>query len=266
MLPIVKIQHGMSAEAIRAAIQPALEQTNAIIVRGYFSGNEITQGLLGLRETFDPNRDSATVGETPDMVMKNFQKMNIGGIFNTKIYRPRFLRAIYNPIWEEDIYHLRHIFKKFAGLRNDILDYEKNYAIDEVADDGSWTASRLQHYPTGGGFLVEHVDSVLSSVHDWAGYKQFLQFLLPLTRKGTDFTRGGGYVYVNDSKILIDDLMEPGDVAIYSGLIRHGVDEIDPHRPLQLNIDSGRVVAFANLYKDFRKNSAMSQRYKEIPA
>lgn len=266
MIPIITLNPSTPAKAIRRAVQSALEPTKAIIVRGYFSETEVKQGLLGLRENFDPKRDSATVGETPDMVMRNFQKMNIGGIFNTKIYRPRFLRAIYNPVWEEDVYRLRGLFRKFAVLRNHILEYEPDYAVDRIEDDGSWTASRLQHYPTGGGFLVEHVDSVLASVHDWAGYKQFLQFLLPLTIKGEDFARGGGYVYVDGSKIVIDDMMQPGDVAVYSGLIRHGVDEIDPHLPLRLDINSGRVVAFANLYKDFRKNTAMNRRYQEIPA
>lgn len=264
MIPIVKLHPSMSKNVILNAVQSALEPNNVIIIRGYFSANEVFSGLLNLRKGFDPDKDSATIGETPDMVMRNYQKMNIGGIFNTKIYRPRFLRAIYNPIWDEDIYGLRSLFRKFAGLRNAILDYEIDYAIDTIEKDGSWTASRLQHYPTGGGFLVEHVDSVLSSVHDWSGYKQFLQFLLPLSEKGTDFTRGGGYVYVKGNKVIIDDLMERGDVAVYSGLIRHGVDEIDPQRPLRLDINSGRVVAFANLYKDFSKDGAMNHRYKEI--
>lgn len=266
MIPIVKLHPSMSPDVIRNAVQSALDPNNVIIIRGYFSAHEVSSGLLNLRKNFDPDKDAATVGETPDMVMRNFQKMNIGGIFNTKIYRPRFLRAVYNPIWDEDIYHLRTLFRKFAGLRNAILDYEIGYAIDTIEEDGSWTASRLQHYPTGGGFLIEHVDSVLASVHDWAGYKQFLQFLLPLTCKGTDFTRGGGYVYVGEKKVVIDELMETGDVAIYSGLIRHGVDEIDPHHPLRLDMNSGRIVAFANLYKDFSKNGSMNQRYKEIPA
>ncbi len=266
MLPVISVSPSMGAAELRDAIQAGLAPKKAAIVRGYFSEAEVENGLQGLRRSFDASRDQATIGETPDQVMTNFQKMNIGGIFNTRIYRPRFLRAIYNPIWEEDIYGLRGLFCKFAGLRNAILDYAPGYAIEAIEEDGSWTASRLQHYPTGGGFLVEHVDSVLASVHDWAGYKQFLQFLLPLSRKGRDFTRGGGYVCIDGEKIIIDDLMQPGDLAIYSGLIAHGVDEIDPHKPLQLGVDSGRVVAFANLYKDFRKNAAMDRRYREIPA
>jgi hypothetical protein len=264
VIPIVKIDSSMSQVAIRDASQVALKETNAIILRGYFSELETSQGLSNLRRTFNQKVDAATVGVTPDMIMKNFQKMSIGGVWNTKIYRPRFMRSIYNPIWEPDVYQLRTLFQKLAYLRNCILDYGPDYAIDAIEDDGSWTASRLQHYPTGGGFLVEHVDSVLSSVHDWSGYKQFLQFLLPLTKKGTDFSRGGGYVYVEEAKIVIDDLMSPGDVAVYSGLIRHGVDEIDPHLPLRLDIDSGRVVAFASLFKDFRKNTRLNLRYKEI--
>ncbi len=264
MIPIVKIDCSASPVAIRRAVQSALEPSKAVIVRGYFSEAEINTALSSLRKNFSDDYDAATVGETPDMVMKNFRKINVGGIFNTKIYRPRLLRAIYNPIWEPDIYKLRRIFRKFAGLRNHILDYDPDYAIDKIERDGSWTASRLQHYPTGGGFLVDHVDSVLSSVHDWSGYKQFLQFLLPLTKKGIDFSRGGGYVYVEEAKIVIDDLMEPGDVAVYSGLIRHGVDEIDPHLPLRLDIDSGRVVAFVSLYKDLRENTGLAARYRKI--
>lgn len=264
MLNLINVSSLISAETIHEKIQAGLQATNVAVVRGVFSKGEVEDGLLGLREGFEIARDCATVGETTDKVMTNFQKMNIGGVFNTQIYRPRFLRAIYNPIWENDIYRLRGIFRKFASIRNIILGYHPSYAIDDIADDGSWTASRLQHYPTGGGFLVEHVDSVLASVHDWAGYKQFLQFMLPLTQKGRDFTRGGGYVCVNGKKVIIDDVTEPGDLVIYSGLIPHGVDEVDPHLPLNLGVDTGRVVAFANLYKDFRQHAYLANRYREI--
>lgn len=266
MLPVTTVTPFMSAEALRHAIQSGLQPKNAMIVRGYFSAAEIESGMNGLRRGFNGGRDHATIGENPGLVMTNFQKLNIGGIFNTQIYRPRFLRAIYNPIWEEDIYGLRGMFRKLAGLRNAILEYEPGYAIDAIEEDGSWTAARLQHYPTGGGFLVEHVDSVLASVHDWAGYKQFLQFLLPLSLKGRDFMRGGGYVLIEGEKVVIDDLMLPGDLAIYSGLIAHGVDEIDPHRPLVLGIETGRVVAFASIYKDLRSNAAMDGLYRGIKA
>jgi hypothetical protein len=264
MVPIVNIPSNLPWEQLGSVVRRSLENSKAVIVRNVFSKNEILSALESFRENFDQNKDSATIGESPDRVMSNFQKLNVGGLFNTKIYRPRFLRAVYNPIWEPDIYLLRGLFQKFAEFRNHVLGNEPKFAINSISEDGSWTASRLQHYPVGGGFLVKHVDSVLASVHDWAGYKQYLQFLLPLTKKGEDYSRGGGFVYVGGDKVVIDDHMERGDIAIYSGLIEHGVDEIDPHHPLDLGVRRGRIVAFVSLYKDFREASKIEVRYREI--
>ena len=134
------------------------------------------------------------------------------------------------PLWAEDRFGAHDMFREFATLRNIIQGYERNFAIEKI-EENLWTAARLQHYPSGGGFFSEHRDAVLESETSRVGLKTFNQFLLLLTTKGTHFQTGGGFTYdpSGQEKISFEDYFGGGDVVIYSGLNRHGVDDVDPH-------------------------------------
>jgi hypothetical protein len=43
-----------------------------------------------------------------------------------------------------------------------------------------------------------------------------------------------------------------GDVVVYDGRATHGVSDIDPLEPLDLTAITGRVVAFASLFRHLR--------------
>ena len=78
-------------------------------VRGLFSKEHMAAVYQRVRAGFDASRDRASIGERPLEVMKNFQKISIGGAGNHWDYRPRFMRVIYNPLWESQI--LRPVFR-----------------------------------------------------------------------------------------------------------------------------------------------------------
>lgn len=218
-------------------------------IRGIFSEEQIRACLIQAQEVFDHRNDQPSMGESPTAVMDNYQKLAIGGAMQSWEYRPRFMRIFYNPLWADDIYGMRTVFQRLARLRNRIIGYRDDFAIDTV-DEGLWTAGRLQQYPPGGGFFMKHRDVVISTVTEDAGIRNFIQILLLMTKKGVDYQVGGGFVESQGEVLNFEDKCDVGDVLLYDGRSVHGVAEVDPAARVDFEALSGRVVALASLYKD----------------
>jgi hypothetical protein len=77
----------------------------------------------------------------------------------------------------------------------------------------------------------------------------YYQPLLLLTEKGQDFTGGGAYVDVGETRLFYEDGCCAGDVVVYDGRSMHGVSDIDPLEPLDLVRFTGRAVALASLFR-----------------
>lgn len=76
-----------------------------------------------------------------------------------------------------------------------------------------------QWYPPGRGFLPAHYDR----------HQVFpeLLFLIPITFKGLDYEGGGLFIKnKKNQKVVVDDLMKPGSIVVYSKELEHGVDLI----------------------------------------
>ena len=80
----------------------------------------------------------------------------------------------------------------------------------------------------------------------------YFQLLLQLTEKGVDFEDGGAYVDVGDERLLYEGSCQTGDVIVYDGRSIHGVADIDPLKPLDLQRFTGRAVALASLFRLLR--------------
>ncbi|MBF2057827.1 MAG: hypothetical protein IGQ45_11575 [Cyanobacterium sp. T60_A2020_053] len=104
------------------------------------------------------------MGESPNEVKNNFQKISVGSIHSAHHSNnySRLLRTIYNPLWAEDIYDLHCIFREMIKVRNRLLDKPDNFATTNI-DEGFWTASRIHQYPMGGGFMSQHKDKTLTN-------------------------------------------------------------------------------------------------------
>jgi hypothetical protein len=231
-------------------------------IRGLFCPEAIAAGLASLRAGFRADRDQPAVGEAPAAVMRNFQKLAIGGAGNHWDYRPRFMRTIYNPLWDEDLYGLHAIFRRLAQVRNVLQQKPLGHAIDRV-EDGLWTAARLQHYPAGGGNISRHRDAVISTVTGDAGLTRFHQLLLLLTTRGVDFEAGGAFCESHGEEVDLESEFRAGDVVIYDGATMHGVHDIDPHRLPRLDTLDGRVVALVSLYKDMSADDRAYAGYED---
>jgi hypothetical protein len=227
----------------------SLKENTFSIIRGIIEPESIKNSVSILKSKFNPVNDHPSTGEMPKDIMNNFQKLSTGGESNRYNNFPRFFRTLYNPMWSEDIYKMRNIFRQVARLRNQIYGLSIDFAINDIAENGYWTASRIHQYPLGGGFFIGHRDTTLLDVAKEKG-TGFFQIILVMSKKGIDFETGGAFIEdKKGDRLNIDDSVEIGDIIVYDGQTFHGVEDIDPHRKLSLDVLNGRLAGFVSLYK-----------------
>jgi len=232
-----------------AAIERSLATDRFSLVRGVVRPADAERAVARLRSAFRPEDDHATVGESPEDVRRNFQKLAIGTVTKTQPPQTyaRLLRVIFSPFFAEDRYGVHGVLRRVATVRNRLLGLDDTFALDGI-ERGVWTAARIQQYPRGGGFLQSHVDASSVAVsRTIAG--RYLQVLLAMTRRGADFERGGAFVEHACGRLDVEDGLEAGDLLVYDGRTTHGVADIDPHRVLDLRRLDGRLVGLVNLYE-----------------
>ena len=188
--------------------------------------------------------------------LKNYQRHVIEEFGNPRTIRAHNYTQIINPIWAKDIYKLRKYFVYLCKLRNLLLGKNQNFCVDSPVGT-IYSLSRIQYYPSGGGFMATHKDDRGQRVNKKSGLKNYFQILFLMTKKGKDFETGGGYIIKNNKRIIHDDYTDQGDIIIYDGNIEHGVSTIDSYLPL--NNDNkrlkGRFVLAVNFY-----NTSISAR------
>jgi hypothetical protein len=230
-------------------IYNSLKTSTFAVLRGIVDPQKIKESVDLLKSIFNHDNDHPSTGESPRDIMSNFQKLATGGENRRYNNFPRFFRTLYNPIWADDIYGMKDTFKKVSTIRNILYGLPKDFAIEEIADNGYWTASRIHQYPAGGGFFIGHRDSTLLDVAKEKG-TGFFQVIIVMSKKGKDFENGGAFIDApNGGRLNIDDSVELGDIVVYDGQTFHGVEDIDPHKKLSLNFINGRLAGFVSLYK-----------------
>jgi len=236
------------ADVDRDALLAVVERHGFARVTGLVGRDEMRACVAKMKERFDPALDRATTGEKPDEVRRHFQKWSIGRGPHGQTNRPRMMRTFYDPLWEEDVYGLHSAFRRQCGLRNLLGRLPDGYAIDAPAD-GLFTASRIHHYPSGGGFMVGHVDSIIPAVYAGADL-DFHHTLLLITEKGEDFETGGGFIETGGEHIVYEDHCHAGDVIVYDHRLVHGVDDVDPTVPFRQASLAGRMSGFVSFYRE----------------
>ena len=181
--------------------------------------------------------------------LKNYQRHVIGEFGNPRSVRSHNYTQIINPVWAKDIYKIRKYFVYLCELRNLLCGLDQNFCI--YAPVGKiYSMTRVQYYPSGGGFMATHKDDRGEIVSKKSGIENYFQLLFLMSKKGKDFKTGGGYIIKDNKKIIHDEFTDQGDIIIYNGKIEHGVSTIDSHLPL--NNDNkklkGRFVLACNFY------------------
>jgi hypothetical protein len=230
-------------------LRAALAAHTIVLVRGLFDRDTLRATLAGIAARFNAGDDQRHDPRDSDAVRRNFQKLQIGansGV-NTRRTLGRFMRVLYNPIFQPDILGMREHFVTLARFRNLLYGLPVDFAVHGT-DDGFWTCARIMQYPRGGGFMVPHRDMYSQVATAGAGFGYF-QPLLMLTEKGTDYHDGGAYIDIGEDRIYFEDACRTGDVVVYDGRTMHGVGDVDPMEPLDLQHFTGRAVAAVSLFK-----------------
>lgn len=235
-----------------------METYSFLRITGIVKPEAIHRSKAAFRENFSAANDHPSVGEDPQDLHRNYQKLSVGGAQGYGVYRPRCIRTIYNPLWADDIFSMRDNFRHLARTRNMLYGLPIDFAVDTI-DDGMWTAARLHHYPKGGGFLISHKDNVVPRMQEERGYPAFYQLILVLTKKGIDFQEGGGFMVLDGQRYYFESECEYGDIVVYDGRTEHGVGDIDPQEVFRHDSPEGRLVAFATLYKTMKKGEKVWQ-------
>jgi len=181
-------------------------------------------------------------------VRRNFQCVINRTRRDSAAGRPQLLRAFYSPLWDEDLFGLHALVKIVARFRNLLMGLPPEFALG-APERGVWTASRIYQYPRGGGFMIPHRDKRFSSLPGEFGISAYYQMVLVMSRKGVDFQDGGGYFVSEGKRVFFEQEYELGDLVVYDDQVPHGVQEIDPGTPLDLQSPLGRLAGFANLYR-----------------
>ena len=112
--------------------------------------------------------------------------------------------------------------------------------------------------------MSEHSDYILKNVSKINFTNNFYQLILSVTEKGKDFKKGGAFVIYKNKKILIEDMLRTADIIIYKSTIKHGVDEIDDDKKIDLNRINGRIILMNSLYQNFLTSEAKDKFFKKI--
>lgn len=249
----------LDAAAI-AEIRRVLTEHTFARVTGLFDPETIRAVRERLRGRFSSQNDRKHDPRDADALLQNFQKLVVGGTQGVNSV-PRFVRMFYNPLMDEDIFGMHESFRKMVRFRNLLYGLEPDFTLSGI-EQGMWSATRIQHYPRGGGFMAPHTDVGTATVSREAGLSSYVQVILIMSRKGVDFQTGGAYIDVAGERFFFESDCDLGDVVIYDGRINHGVEEIDALEPLDMSSFEGRLVAMATLFKHFQTRS--DEEYKSL--
>jgi len=229
-------------------VRTALDRHSLIRIRGLFDPETIHALRRRMSARFDPRNDRKHDPSDVAAVQTNLQKVVLGsGQGKTRRELARFARILYNPIFCDDIHGMRAHLVTLARLRNWLGGVDRDFAVHGF-DAGQFTAARIHQYPRGGGFMAAHRDhfSVANAMDSGAAYAQPVMIL---SRHGEDYHEGGAFIVRDGEPVFYESECAPGDVVVYDGRALHGVADIDPLEPIDLQSFSGRVAALVSLYR-----------------
>lgn len=148
---------------------------------------------------------------------------------------------LFHP-WNQNVLDLFNRLPDCFYIKNLMAGFKKDLFLNNTPKDDFIAKLVFQHYPTGGGYMMRHSDPI--------GEHQLVVSVLQVTTKGEDFKEGGFYVIDQDGqKLFIDDIAHAGDLLLSNGLVQHGIDPVDPGKPLDMFNEAGRWSLLAAVTK-----------------
>jgi len=243
---IFHLSDPLEAKEKAGIVAQKVEEFGFALIRGLFDREEIRSKIPLIKDTLSTLNLLPSSGVPADAIRKNNAKWSIGSQSGSQTGISRLMITIINPMYDADILGLRDTFRKLVILR-DALAMRENTLFDEVLQKPKFNGTRLQLYPSGGGFMTSHIDKrAIENVSDISA--TYIQLVMLLTEKGLDYSSGGAFVEKNGKFIDSEDGSLSGDVLVYSGSTMHGVADIDSTLAFDPLNRIGRVVALATIY------------------
>lgn len=224
----------------------AIASNGYVLLRGLVKPITVANIRSYLEGVFDPELDlrrNPVVGKgCPD-----YQRLDLG-VYGGVI---RFCRTFFLFGWNKCDPEITGIFDNLTGLRNKLMGTADAFGEGKGEESGKvYNATRVIHFPVGGGFMQSHTDNIPSAVRQEISGKFLGNFvtLLVLSKRGIDFESGGGYVVLDGENIDWEEYACPGDIALYDQNSLHGVSGVDTDKPIDLQSLNGRLVALSTPY------------------
>jgi hypothetical protein len=188
-----------------------------------------------------------------DLYLRPWRKQAIGSRNGSGEPYSQVLQTTYFHGSNKEFPALMEIFGRMISLRNSWTNMRVDYGNDLIGDD-FWNACRIHHYPQGGGHMAGHRDTLFPSL--LKNFEiPFLQVLVTMSTRGSDFYSGGGYVIDGDGrKVFIESDGAAGSIVFFNGSTVHGVEDVDPTQLLDFSSEKGRISLLVNLYANQNKS------------
>jgi hypothetical protein len=236
--PISSINKDL-AEKGYAYIPNFMQQDVCLKARDEYFSSLANLPLYAQDKPFDPK----------ELHYKSWRKTAIGSSNGVGEKYSQILQTTYIPFKSDDFKNLNTCFQSAILLRNQLTNMDDNFGSIIGFETGTyWNASRIHHYPCGGGHMAEHADTHFPSILSKASIP-FVQVAVLLSDRNTDFRNGGGFVIDrNNKKVFFENDKSMGAAIIFDGSLKHGVEEIDLDQVLDWSSTKGRIALFSNLY------------------
>ncbi|GAA5170296.1 hypothetical protein [Viridibacterium curvum] len=228
------------------AIRETVQANGFALIRGIFDRSRIRAFLPTILQYISQTEALPSSGVSAEQIRRNCLKWSIGSQSQSQSGIARLMMTIMNPTREPDVLGLRDTFTSLILVR-DTLAQREQPLLDDYLPAPKFNGTRLQIYPAGGGFMTRHIDSrAIDNVRDVSA--QYIQLVLLMTEKGTDYTSGGAFVEVAGEFRDSEANARSGDIVVYDANTMHGVADIDSHKPLDTSGAGARIVALATVY------------------
>lgn len=210
-----------------AQVRANIQQGDVYIARNVYPRellHDIREYLVGIGRHSLPNYGRIEAGAP------NFHRMNRNDA--RAFVKGSFHQFVFFP-WNQDVFDLFGQFAEVYHMKNVLSGLPADSFLGQTPQDGCTARLAFQMYPRGSGFLNRHADPV--------DYHQLSVPILQMSEKGKDFATGGLFVQMADgTDLVLDDVMNPGDVVYFNALCPHGVHPIDPDAPARWLDYAGR--------------------------
>lgn len=248
MTKILEFRNSVLTTDDREIILNSIKQNHFVVLRGLVDRSSVRGKLDQIWNYACESEHLGSSGVAPEVIRRFSSKWSIGGESPIQANIARFMLTIYSPLTDTDKFGISDYFSTLIQVR-DLIAGRPKPLFDNVLEKPYFNGSRIQIYPSGGGFMSAHTDSTAVNTFNAATNGVFLQPLLLLSERGLDYETGGAFYVKDGEKVFIENGTLSGDIVVYDESIQHGVGDVDSNLPLNIQSRRGRIVALTTIYK-----------------